>query len=469
MRTLIRRLLALSCTCALASALALPASALANASAKELKQAKTAGVAYLKSQQLADGSFEGFGGEWTLSGLAAARVAAASVRSGEGATDARTYYRGLIGDTATWPGVSKPPVTDFETAALAAYAAGIDPARVSSTQNLIAQIAGRWQPSSAGYYGEPSLFNGTVFALLALADAKARSGAQRVPQVLLEPSVAVVRKNQHTDGGWTFRKAEGSKTALEEPAEVELTGAAMAALCGAGVPASDPAIAAAKGYLLAQEKAEALGSGAFETEFGPNTDSNAWAVEGLDACGISPQGPEFVTSHGKTPLDFLISQQLSGGGFRYEAAEAEANLYSSQDAVRALSGAGFTASPPTPKGAPRWVYEKEFSSGKSVPALLTLIIDSGSSPLAVCSVTITPQAPKTTLAAVLAAAEASSSPSGCVKAFTPASGSGAITSINGLPSPPEARWDISIDGAREKQAKRNTPIVIGDTLYLRLG
>ena len=84
-----------------------------------------------------------------------------------------------------------------------------------------------------------------------------------------------MRKNQHTDGGWSFARAEGDKEALEEPAEVELTGAAIAALCGAGVPSSDPAIADAKSYLVAELKAEPLGSGAFETEFSPNTDSNA--------------------------------------------------------------------------------------------------------------------------------------------------------------------------------------------------
>ncbi len=52
----------------------------------------------------------------------------------------------------------------------------------------------------------------------------------------------------------------------------------MAALCGAGVPSSDPAIAGAISYLQADLKAEASGNGAFATEFGPNTDSTAWAV-----------------------------------------------------------------------------------------------------------------------------------------------------------------------------------------------
>jgi hypothetical protein len=448
-------------------ALILPASASATASAKEIRTATTAGVSYLRSQQQPNGSFAGFGGEWTLSALAAAKVAAANVKASETSTDARTFYRQLIGNTATWPGGTEPPVTDFENATLAAYAAGIDPARVSATQNLIAQIAARYRTANPGYYGELGLFNGTVFALLALADAKTRGGVQRVPQALLNQSVEVVRKNQHTDGGWTFLRAEGNKEALEAPAEAEMTGAAMAALCNAGIPASDGAVSAARSYLISQLKAEPLGSGGFQAEFGPNTDTNAWAVQGLNACGVPAQAAEFTTSKGKTAIDFEISHQLAGGGFFYQSSAEGANLYSSQDAVRSLAGAGFTATPPTPKqGLPRWVYEREFTKGAA--SMLALVIDSGTSPLRVCEVSITAEAPTTNLAKVLEAAEKAATPAGCVSSFTPATGAGAITSIDGQPSPAEAKWNVRIDGGSEQPAKRATTVRIGDTIYLRL-
>ncbi len=447
--------------------LAMPAAASATASSSEIEAAKQAGIAYLKGLEQPNGSFSGFGGEWTLTALASAGVAGADVQASKGATDARSYYRELIGNIATWPGSGEAPVTDFETASLAAYAAGIDPARVSPSQNLIAQIFARRDASSPGYYGEEALLNGTIFALVALADTRTTKGAQRVPQSVLEQSVAVLRRNQHTDGGWGYEKAEGSKEALEAPAEAEVTGAAMAALCNAGVPASDHAISAAGSFLAAELDAEPLGSGAFETEFGPNTDSNAWAVDGLKACAISPQGAEFTTTHGKTPIDFLISQQLAGGGFRYEAAELKANLYSSQDAVRALAGGGFTAAPPKPKGAPRWVFEKKLTRG--VPAKVALIIESAAGAPRACSATFTPSTSKATLASVLEAAEGASSPGGCVSAFTPTSGTGAITSLDGAPEPPASSWKVSIDGGSAKTAKRNTPVEIGDTIYLKLG
>jgi hypothetical protein len=458
MRLITRRLMPLAVA---ASVLLTPVTAGARSTAKEITTSKANGVGYLKSLQLSNGSL---GTDWALGALAAAGIAAADVKTSEGSTDARTYYRNLFGDTSTWPGGSEPPVTEFERAALNSYAGGIDPARVSTTQNLIAQIAARYQPSSPGYYGGSSNFTGAVFALVALADSKTRTGVLRVPHALLEKSIAVVRANQHTDGGWTFEKAEGSQEKLEAPGEPDETGAAMAGLCTAGVPNTDPTIVKARNYLEATLVAS---TGAFNAPFGVNTDSNAWGVQGLNACKIAPQGAGFTTSMGKTPIDFLISEQLSGGGFRFEPSESTANGYSSQDAVRALSGAGFTAPPPTPKSGPRWVFESSFQAGVHSP--LTLIVNNGTAALEVCSISLAPAKSTTTLAAVLEAAQAGSSPAGCVTSFMPASGTGPITQIRGSPSPAAAKWNVSIDGGKVRQAKRSSAIHLGDTISLQLG
>lgn len=452
--------------CALACCLVLAGAprALA-ASSQEVAAAQQHAVSYLRSQQLPNGSFgEDFGGEWALSALASAGVAPVTVRQGEAGTDARSYYRKVIADTETWPGTSA--VGAFETAALAAFASGIDPARVSPTQNLIAQVIGRRDAADPGYYGEPSNFNDTVFALLALADTPTDKGHQRVPRVLLEEPAAAVRANQHTDGGWTFASASG--TELSEPAEVEATGAAMAALCGAGVPSSDPAIVHAREFLVRELNSEPAGTGAFSAFYGANTDTDAWAVEGLNACNISAQSAEFTTSKGKTPIDFLLSQQLSSGAFRYEAEGTEENFYSTQDALRAISGAGFTVHPvKPPKGAWQWVGEKAFTPGR--PALLSLIVGAPGHPLESCSLTLTPSAIKSTLAAVLEAARSDAQPSGCVTSFTPASGSGAIKSVNGISASGSTKWMLSSDRSSARPAKRSTTVEIGETLDLQLG
>jgi hypothetical protein len=441
-----------------------PAAASAIATPGEITTSLNSGVTYLKGLQNKEtGALSGFGGDWALTSLAAAKVAAADVNKGEKeGTDARSWYEKEVGAVG-WPG-GEAKATDFERAALLSYAAGIDPARVSKRQNLIAKIASYYEPASPGYYG--ATFNATVFGLLALANTKTTTGVQRVPQVVLDQAVTAVKANQHTDGGWTWEKAAGNEAALNKASEPDMTGAAMASLCGAGVKSTDEAIVKAKNYLISKF---VKASGAFESEFGVNTDSNAWAVDGLKACGIDPQGTGFIGSKPKenTPINFLISQQVAGGGFRYLTSGSTAESYASQDAVRALGSGGFTATPPVPSKGPQWKGVSEFATGETETASLALIVDNGTSPLKICSVSLAPKATTTTLATVLNAAVAGTTPASCVTGFLPASGEGGITQVNGFPTTPAEKWNISVDGGTKVQAKRSTTIHVGDTIYLK--
>jgi hypothetical protein len=436
-------------------ALLAPATAAAKATPTEINTAKTKGVEYLKGLQKTNGEISGFGGDWALTAFAAAGVAPADVKK---TGDARGWYEGLVG-SPTWPG-AEPLATDFERGALLAYAAGIDPARVSKRQNLIAKVASYYQPESPGYYG--STFNATVFGLLALADAKTPSGAVRVPPVVLEQAVTAVKANQHTDGGWTWEKAAGNEEALKKASEPDMAGAAIAALCTAGVPNTDAAVVNARKYLASKLNKT---TGAIESPLGVNTDTTAWAVQGLKACGIDPQEGEFEAT--KTPLDFLISQQVKGGGFRYGTTGTTAEQYASQDAVRALGSGGFTAAPPKPSKGEQWNAVTEFATGATESTSLALIVDNGSSPLKVCSVTLAPEATTATLAQVLTAAVAGTTPASCVTGFLPGSGEGAITQVNGFPASPAEKWNVTIDGGTKAQAKRSTVIHVGDTIYLK--
>jgi hypothetical protein len=456
----------LAVVAASACALLVPSVAQATSTKAEIEASVSSGTGYLKTLQLTSG---GFGSDWDLSALAAGGVAAANVKKTGAETDARTWYRKLVGnETATkWPAEAK--ATEYERAALNAYAAGIEPARVSKTQNLIAGIASFYQPEHPGYYGPPEVFEGAIFGLLALADAKTEEGVQRVPQVLLEKSIAVVEANQHTDGGWNYQQAEGNETVRKSAGEPDTTGAAIAALCNAGVsPATNESLKKGIAYL---KSLLVSSSGAFSSEFGANTDSNAWAVNGLQACGINPQEEGFTSKEKKTPIDFLISQQLKtgseAGGFKYLTTGTTANEYASQDAVRALAGAGFTVAPPTPSGGlERWFAETSFSTSKTIKSPLALIVNNGSGTLKVCSVSIAPEATTTTLEAVLKAAEAGSTPKECVTSHKSEASSKAITQINGFPSMPTPEWDIAINGGAEEQAKTSKVIHLGDTIYL---
>ncbi len=141
----------------------LPASA--TSSPAQIATSKANGVTYLKSLQAADGSYAGAGlsNEWAFTTFAAAGTAVVDVHPGGDTTkNARTVYRNLL-STAGWPQAS-PVVTDYERGTLNAYAAGIDPARVSASRNLIAHVYSYWQTAEAGYFGPSGNFNGTVFA-----------------------------------------------------------------------------------------------------------------------------------------------------------------------------------------------------------------------------------------------------------------------------------------------------------------
>jgi hypothetical protein len=464
MRSMTARLAVLA---AILVSLAVPTMASATVSTTEINESLSKGVTYLKGlQSEATGEIAGFGGDWSLTSLAAAGTAATDVnKSGIAGRDARSWYESVVG-AAGWP--SGELSTDYERGALLAYAAGIDPARVSKRSNLLAGVAGSYQPSSPGYYGET--FNGTVFGLLALADVKTTAGVKRFPAKVYEGAIAAIEANQHTDGGWTWQKVAGNETALKSASEPDLTGAAMAALCDAGVPNTATTITKAKAYLVSIFESK---TGAFKSEFGNNTDSNAWAVDGLKACKIDPQGSEFTGAAPakKTPLNYLISQQIasgtSAGGFKYSTAST-AEEYASQDAIRALGSGSFTAVPPVPKSGEQWHGVKSFGTVAGETDSLALVIEKGSEPLKVCSVTVNPEATTIPLSKVLDAAVAGGSkPSSCVTSYLPSSGTGAITQVNGGPSTPEARWKVGIDGGALATAERGTTIHVGDTIYLK--
>ncbi|MEU8793505.1 hypothetical protein [Streptomyces sp. NPDC048643] len=442
--------------------------AAATSTPAQIATSKANGVTYLKSLQAADGSYAGSGlsNEWAFSAFAAAGTAAVDVTpGGDASKNARTVYRNLLA-TSGWPSAT-PVVTDYERATLNGYAAGIDPARVSASRNLVADIYSYWQTAEAGYFGPSANFNGTVFASLALNGAKTQAGGQRIPQSLRDAIVTRIRANQHNDGGWNYSKAEGNATQLAAASDIDMTGAAMAALCVSGVPNTDTDIVQAKTFLKGKLVAN---SGAFNAMFGVNTDSNGWAVSGLNACGINPQTGDFLTSMGKTPVDFLIAQQFNpGGGFKYLPSDTSPSAYASIDGLRAVAGGGFTATPPTPvtSGAPQWVGQSTFTSGTATKLALT--VDDGAGSLKVCSVALTPTGSTTTLGAVLDAAISAATPSGCVTGVTPSSGTGTITTVNGKANSGSNTWKVSVDGSSFAAATRQKVINIGDTIAVRWG
>jgi hypothetical protein len=457
MRAISLRHVAALCASVLSLA-ALPSAAAATATEGEIDAAVGEAVKYVRSQQdPASGEpfgFEhgSFSSDWVATSLAAAGVSAADVLT-PGNPSLQDF---LLGDyTGFWAGPPTKAATDYERVALVSHAAGLDPARLSAGLNLPAQIAGTWNPL-AGSFGEPSI-NSTVFGILALRTAP-------VPAWALEPAVAYLRQRQHDDGGWTFSAAI-TPAAKAEPSEPDMTGAAIAAFCEAGAPAYDPAVASALTYL---KGLLVNATGAFHYAFGDNADATAWAVSGLNACGIDPQSAPWKTAADKTPIDHLLSLQVpsgpEAGGFGYEN-NSEANLYSTQDALRAIAGGAFTAAPPEREDPqqPSVRPVPTVSAGTPVPHLLAIELAPGN--VRLCQVTAAAGAP---LAQVLSAGEASSYPSGCVTSLRLSEGD-EVTSIDGVsPTGADEAWLARIDRGPQAVAG-DQPVAFGDTISLWIG
>jgi collagen triple helix repeat protein len=431
---------------------ALPATAMATSSPAEVQSAASKALDYLRTQQdPATGAFDTFGGDLAALGLAAAGVDAGQFRAAPGDPSLQDYLLGEYG-SADWG--DEPPtglVTDYEQAALVTYAAGLDPARLAAVSNQPAQVAAFWNRATGGF-GDPST-NGTAFGILAMATTP-------LPRWALAPAATFLRRNQHDDGGWTYTAALTAGTRAE-PSEEDISGAAVAALCEAGVPAYDPAVVAGLDFLRGRL---IDASGGIEYHWGfpdeaPNADTNAWVVDGLNACGIDPQSSEWTTPSGKTAVDYLLSLQVQSGpeagALGYEDASA-GNFYATQDALRALAGGSFVATPPSFRAPP------VVTDGTPVPHLLAIELAPGD--VRLCKVTALAGAPLTDL---LGAAEAGAEPTGCVTSFSASNGK--VTSIDGVAAENGGEaWLLRLDHG-ELAVAGEQPIGFGDVVSLRLG
>lgn len=398
------------------------------------------------------GQISGFGGDWSATAFAAAGIDSADVRNPSLGPPSLQDH--LLGEYSSGYWVEPPsfdpvfgtPATDYERAILVSHAAGLDPARLSAKSNMPAQLAGLWN-ASTGSFGNPSS-NATAFGILAMLQTPTPSWA-------LEPSVSYLRRNQHDDGGWTFGTAT-TAAARETPGDPDMTGAAVAALCEAGVPAYDTDVA--EGLEFLHEGLEE--SGAIDAPFGSNLDTNAWAISGLNACGIDPQSPAWTTTAGNTPVDYVLSLQVTvagpdAGGFGYSGPEFP-GVYTTQDAMRAIAGEAFTAKPPSLRPVPG------VASGTPVPHALAIAFGPGN--VRMCEVTAPVGA---TVAAVLNAAKASSYPPGCLSSVGVSSG--VVDAIDGYsPAGDDEAWLAQLDRGAPAVAGPQ-PVGFGDVVSLWVG
>lgn len=453
-------------------------SANAYVSQGEAQGAAELGASWFENTQAESGALAGaLGGgerfgEWSLTALAAGDVNAADAAPSLAGPTAQSYYdefwvdRGP-GSVACPPGQDNPEIcalqpdgvpTDAARSALSAVAGGLQPSRLSKDRDFVSRLAFWWDGEQVGYR---DLLNDDIFAILALG----HSGA---PQELLEQLARKVRAEQLNDGGWHWRA--GLKTSNPNaPSDTDMTASAIGALCVAGADAgTDPAIG--DGLALLEQRQPAA-SGGFSTSTSAsavNTNSTAWVVSGLNACGIDPQSGPWVKAGNTTPLDFLVGMQNTNGSFRYTPANpaGSANLMASYQAVSPLGGNDWSGEAPEREvaGAPAVKPAPAIADGVEVP--LTLVIDHGAATpdadqVRMCRVEVSQGAD---LSALLESAESASSPGKCVQGASASGSEGpeSVTTLNGG----SGEWTVSVNGSPEADAT-GAEFGLGDMVVLR--
>jgi energy-coupling factor transport system substrate-specific component len=201
---------------------------------------------------------------------------------------------------------------DYARTILSLEGAGVDPHDFGG-HDLVSALADQ-RRNNGSYEGWPG---STAFAVIAL---RAGGGGG------IDQSISWLAKVQNGDGGWG--DLPGS------PSTADGTGAAMQAM---------PDTSAAKhglGYLRNTQRPSGGfplgGSGAV------NSQSTAWAVQGMLAVGTDPAS---VHEDGKSGLEYLAARQDADGHYRYSASSDQTPVWVTGQVLSAMAGDSFPVPP----------------------------------------------------------------------------------------------------------------------------
>lgn len=276
---------------------------------------------WLGSVQNADGGFGPSPGDessvvttaWAILGLAATGVNPHDLpgRGGDDPVDFLTKNADRIKSTG-----------DLGRTVLALNAAGDDPRRFAG-RNLVAELRGRMKKNGS-FENWP---NSTSVAIIGLRQAGSTGGLKR--------SLDWLREVQNEDGGW------GSQAGVFSDADS--TGNVLQVIGGEQVQQK------ALAFLRKNHRP----SGGFPLAPGApvNTQSTAWAVQGLIAAGINLKG--FRAGGGKSPLEYFSDRQQPDGHFRYSASSDQTPVWVTAQAMVAVAGKRFPIAAPPRKPEPK--------------------------------------------------------------------------------------------------------------------
>jgi len=302
---------------------------------------------WLAAQQNADG---GWGASpesesapditaWTMLGLEASGRNPRDVTRGD--RTPVSYLRANVGELNS-PG-------DLARTILALKGAGVNP-RSFGGRDLVAALLKR-RRAGGSYEGWPG---STAFAIIALRAGGAGSGA-------VDSSISWLVKVQNGDGGWGDTP--------DSVSTADGTGAAMQAI---------PGTSAAKEGLAYLRKHQ-RSSGGFPTggSGGVNSQSTAWAVQGMLAVGADPGS---VRKGGNSALDYLTARQEPDGHFRYSSSSDQTPVWVTGQALAAVAGRAFPIPPVARQAQPEPAQpDSEPGDGDRSPAPLPSTPPSSSS------------------------------------------------------------------------------------------
>jgi Prenyltransferase and squalene oxidase repeat len=315
-------------TPALASAilvvLLLPALVPSSARASDASRAAN----WLESTQNGDGGFGASQGSdssasitgWAMLGLeAAGRNPFDVAHAGHTPVD---FLRSSIGEVSS--------SGDLARTILALEGAGADP-RSFAGRNLVEELRKR-RAANGSFEGWPGT---TSFSAIALRAAGASGG--------LDATLSWLSDVQNPDGGWG--------DVPRQPSNADVTGSVMQAIPGTK--------AAQNGLAYLRKHQHAGGGFALGGSGAVNSQSTAWAVQGMIAVGADPAN---VDAGGNSGLDYLAARQASDGHYRYSQSSDQTPVWVTGQVLVAVAGKALPISPP-----PREKQPAAVSPSKAAP------------------------------------------------------------------------------------------------------
>jgi prenyltransferase beta subunit len=206
-------------------------------------------------------------------------------------------------------------------------------------------FAGRIAMGVSAAGGDPRAFAGTDYVALALAaydpvtgthdgaglyaNALAVLGAVAGGEAIPTASVRYLRTHECAGGGWGHARA-----CLSDP-DVDTTALSLTVLAHAGA-SDDAMVARALSFLRGAQNAD----GGFGLAPGTPTNANSTGLA-LSALAVLDLEAQAWRRLEGSPQQALMSLQRAGGGFAYDGASPEAQIYATVQALPGLVGAGY--------------------------------------------------------------------------------------------------------------------------------